>query len=116
MLHKEEAGLTSDRSLEGAPADVQVSRAYLIVASLWLSSSTVLCDGGWIQSFQIFLSGEWRVAFDKIYISLAGAAATNESVNQSRARAAQAKAGTPSLSYIHFPIIMEIKTDFKQYI
>ena len=24
MLHKEEAGLTSDRSLEGAPPDVQV--------------------------------------------------------------------------------------------
>lgn len=41
MLHKEEAGLTVDRSLEGAPPDV--------------------------QSFQIFMSGEWRAAFDKIY-------------------------------------------------
>eukprot|EP01036_Dinobryon_divergens_P025710 gene25710-34287_t len=70
MLHKEEAGLTSDRSLEGAPPDV--------------------------QAFKIFLSGEWRMAFDKIYLSLVGAAATSEAANQSRARAVQAKAGARS--------------------
>ncbi len=29
MLHKEEAGLTVDRSLEGAPADVQTFQIYL---------------------------------------------------------------------------------------
>jgi len=67
MLHKEEAGLTSDRSLEGAPPDV--------------------------QSFQIFLSGECRAAFDKVYVTLAGAEASATSVNESRARAAKARAG-----------------------
>ena len=41
MLHQEEAGLTVDRALEGAPPDV--------------------------QSFEIFLSAEWRIYFDKIY-------------------------------------------------
>ena len=47
MIHKEEAGLTVDRSLEGAPSDV--------------------------QSFQIFVTGEWRACFDKIYSNLANA-------------------------------------------
>ena len=41
MLHKEEAGLTVDRSLDGAPKDV--------------------------QSFEIFLTGDWRSNFDTIY-------------------------------------------------
>jgi len=41
MMHQEEAGLTVDRSLEGAPANV--------------------------QAFELFVSAEWRVYFDKIY-------------------------------------------------
>jgi len=44
MLHREEAGLTVDRSLEGGPKDV--------------------------QTFQVFMSGEWRARFDKIYNAL----------------------------------------------
>lgn len=41
MLHKEESGLTVDRSLEGAPADV--------------------------QCFEFFSTGDWRTQFDKSY-------------------------------------------------
>lgn len=41
MLHQEEAGLTVDRSLDGAPKDV--------------------------QSFQLFVTADWRLYFDKIY-------------------------------------------------
>jgi meckelin len=44
MLHKEEAGLTVDRSLTDGPSDV--------------------------QSFQFYTSGEWKVAFSKIYNNL----------------------------------------------
>jgi meckelin len=44
MLHKEEAGLTVDRSMEGAPPDV--------------------------QSFEIFLTTEWRLRFNKLYYSM----------------------------------------------
>lgn len=44
MLHKEEAGLVVDRSLDNAPEDV--------------------------QSFEIFASGEFRLAFDKVYNNL----------------------------------------------
>ena len=44
MLHKEEAGLTVDRSLDGGPNDV--------------------------QTFQIFISAEWKSAFSKIYNNL----------------------------------------------
>jgi len=66
MLHKEEAGLTVDRSLEGAPADV--------------------------QTFQIFMSGEWRTAFDKIRDVLVGNESVAEVMNDSRQRAL-AKAG-----------------------
>ena len=47
MLHKEEAGLTTDRSLDGAPPEV--------------------------QTFQIFVSGEWRTSFDKIKDAMVGA-------------------------------------------
>jgi len=47
MLHKEEAGLTTDRSLDGAPPEV--------------------------QTFQIFVTGEWRTSFDKIKDALVGA-------------------------------------------
>lgn len=58
MLHKEEAGLTVDRSLEGAPADV--------------------------QSFQIYMSGEWREAFDKIRNTLVGEESVAEVMNDNR--------------------------------
>jgi len=44
MLHKEEAGLTVDRSLDSGFADV--------------------------QTFQIFMSAEWKAAFSKIYNNL----------------------------------------------
>jgi hypothetical protein len=89
MLHKEEAGLTSDRSLEGAPPDVQVSEAVQGESILHRNPDFSHIP----QAFKIYLSGEWRIAFDKIYLSLVGAAATSEAANQSRARAAQAKAG-----------------------
>lgn len=46
MLHKEEAGLVTDRGLEGAPVD--------------------------IQSFEVFLSAEFRSAFDRIFVKLCG--------------------------------------------
>ena len=58
MLHKEEAGLTVDRSLEGAPHDV--------------------------QSFQIFVSGEWRLAFDKIYKKMVRPTTVNEILTAGR--------------------------------
>ena len=45
MLHKEEAGLTIDRSLEGGPKDA--------------------------QTFRIFMTAEWRVRFNKIYEGMA---------------------------------------------
>eukprot|EP01032_Pedospumella_encystans_P014840 gene14840-17019_t len=73
MLHKEEAGLTVDRSLDGAPADV--------------------------QTFQIFMSGEWRTAFDKIRNNLVGAESVAEVMNDNRNRAlsrAAAKSGAAS--------------------
>lgn len=41
MLHQEQAGLTVDRSLDGAPKDV--------------------------QCFQVFVTADWRLYFDKIY-------------------------------------------------
>jgi len=44
MLHKEEVGLTVDRSLEGAPPDV--------------------------QSFEVFVTAEWRRRYDKICSTL----------------------------------------------
>jgi meckelin len=58
MLHKEEAGLTVDRSLDGAPADV--------------------------QSFEIFLTGEWRIAFDKIYSVIHTNPSINDVIHQGR--------------------------------
>lgn len=58
MLHKEEAGLTIDRSLEGAPQDV--------------------------QSFEVYLSGEWRLAFDKIYKKMVRPPSVNEILSAGR--------------------------------
>ena len=58
MLHKEEAGLTVDRSLEGGPADV--------------------------QSFRIFMSSEWRTAFSKIYQNLSRPSSISEMLNLGR--------------------------------
>lgn len=55
MLHKEEAGLVTDRGLDGAPADV--------------------------QSFEVFLSGEFRSNFNKIYVALCGPASIAEGIN-----------------------------------
>ena len=62
-LRKEEAGLTSDRSLEGAPKDV--------------------------QTFEIHVSDIWRQKFDKIYDSLYEY--SSFSINNSRARLGAAK-------------------------
>lgn len=58
MIHKEEAGLTVDRSLDGAPSDV--------------------------QSFQIFVTGEWRACFDKIYSNLANAPSISDIIRNRR--------------------------------
>jgi hypothetical protein len=76
MLHKEEAGLTSYRSLDGAPPDV--------------------------QTFQIFLSAEFRAEFDKIYNTLVGPNAMSETLTDFRARRAQSKANpTPGMKFIY---------------
>jgi len=61
MLHKEEAGLTTDRSLDGAPPEV--------------------------QTFQIFVSGEWRTSFDKIKDAMVGADNMTVMMNEGRNRA-----------------------------
>lgn len=60
MLGKEEAGLTIDRSLEGAPSDV--------------------------QSFQMFLSGEWSTEFLRIKSQLVVPKSINEILDQRRQR------------------------------
>jgi meckelin len=58
MLQKEEAGLTVDRSLEGAPKDV--------------------------QTFEVFMSGEWRQAFDKSFQALKTPASVTDMMHQGR--------------------------------
>ena len=63
MLSKEEAGLTVDRSLEGAPADV--------------------------QAFEIFLSGEWRQAFDKLFMPLKSPASISDILHSGKRNARQ---------------------------
>lgn len=62
MLHKEEAGLTTDRSLDGAPSNA--------------------CD---VQSFQIFLTAEWRQSFDKMYNTLVRAPSVSEIIRNNQA-------------------------------
>jgi len=61
MLHNEEKGLVTDRGLDDAPNDV--------------------------QSFEVFLSGEFRAAFDKIYINLCGPSTVTEAINSSNRNA-----------------------------
>lgn len=63
MLHKEEMGLTTDRSLEGGPQDV--------------------------QSFEIFVTGEWRTNFDQIHAALVTPVSLPEILQQKRERAMQ---------------------------
>merc|ERR1711991_280606 len=58
MLHYEESGLTTDRSLTGGPADV--------------------------QSFNIFVSGEWRLKYDEIYKSMTSPATVKEVLSSGR--------------------------------
>ena len=62
-------GLTTDRSLEGAPKDV--------------------------QCFELFVTGEWRESFDKIYAALAPKPNVNEVLKQGRLRGAT---GRPKLA------------------
>eukprot|EP01034_Spumella_vulgaris_P022094 gene22094-28193_t len=76
MLHKEEAGLTVDRSLEGAPADV--------------------------QTFQIYLTGEWRANFDKIYASLSRPVTITEILQQGRSKGV-GRGGAPGASPAQMP-------------
>lgn len=64
MLNQEEAGLTTDRSLDGAPADV--------------------------QSFQLFISSETRDALTQIYDVLARPMTMTELIDQRRNRSALA--------------------------
>ena len=68
MLSKEEAGLTVDRSLEGAPSDV--------------------------QSFQMFLSAEWTTKFKEIKRQLIIPQSINEILDQRRQRQALAQNDT----------------------
>lgn len=56
MLHKEEAGLTVDRSMEGAPADV--------------------------QSFELFLTSDWRIRFNKLYYTMIADPTLSEGLNR----------------------------------
>ena len=58
MLHYEESGLTTDRSLTGGPADV--------------------------QSFNIYVSGEWRLKYDEISKSMTSPASVNEVLTSGR--------------------------------
>jgi meckelin len=58
MLQKEEAGLTVDRSLDGAPKDV--------------------------QTFEVFMSAEWRQAFDKSFAVLKHPASMTDLLHQGR--------------------------------
>jgi len=58
MLHNEENGLTTDRSLSSEAKDV--------------------------QSFQIFLSGEWRLEFDKKYKKMVKPPTVNEILSAGR--------------------------------
>lgn len=75
MLSREEAGLTVDRALEGGgPPDV--------------------------QSFQLFLSYEWRQTFDKIYTSLVTRQGTETTA--SRRAAASSTGATASSSSTPF--------------
>jgi hypothetical protein len=55
-------GLTTDRSLEGAPKDV--------------------------QSFELFVSGEWRESFDRIYSVLTPKPSVRDVVKEGRLRGA----------------------------
>lgn len=71
MLHKEEAGLTVDRSLEGGPKDV--------------------------QTFRIFMSGEWRARFNNIYSKLAKTESAFEMFTQGRS-ARRANGGATPLA------------------
>jgi meckelin len=66
MLNQEEAGLTTDRSLDGAPSDV--------------------------QSFQLFISSETRDALNQIYDVLARPMTMTELIDQRRNRSALASA------------------------
>ncbi len=63
MLHKEEAGLTVDRSLDGAPPDV--------------------------QSFELYLTVEWRKRFNKLYGSMIATPIASESMRIGADRAAR---------------------------
>ena len=58
MLHKEEAGLTVDRSLTDGPPDV--------------------------QSFQMFISAEWKASFNKIYNRMARTQSVSELMHAGR--------------------------------
>ena len=56
MLHKEEAGLTTDRSMEGAPEDV--------------------------QCFEMFLTTEWRMRFNQLYYAMIAVPTASENMRQ----------------------------------
>ena len=58
MLHYEESGLTTDRSLSGGPAEV--------------------------QSFNIYVSGEWRLKYDEIYSNMTSLSTVNEVLSSGR--------------------------------
>lgn len=63
MLHKEEAGLTVDRSMDGAPPDV--------------------------QSFELYVTVEWRKKFNKLYGSMIALPVASESMKIGAERGAR---------------------------
>ncbi|CAM9776046.1 unnamed protein product, partial [Ectocarpus fasciculatus] len=56
MLHKEEEGMTTDRSMEGAPEDV--------------------------QCFEMFLTTEWRMRFNQLYFAMIATPTASENMRQ----------------------------------
>lgn len=46
-----------------------------------------------VQSFEVFVSGEWRDSFDKIYSALAPKPNVNEVIKQGRLRGGAARGG-----------------------
>lgn len=86
MIHKEEAGLTVDRSLDGAPSDV--------------------------QSFQIFVTAEWRSCFDKIYSNLANAPSISEIIRNGKNsnRRGTQKRGNRQAEALQLPQEKELKS------
>ena len=72
MLRKEESGLTVDRSLEGAPPD--------------------------IQCFELFLTAEWRTKYNKIYENMSVVNSVSDMLRQGRLIRSRLNSGLTAMS------------------